>query len=170
MGLSEMHLFDDGDSNTDILVYHGSQVEVSNPELRVSRFTKDFGVGFYITKIKHQAERWSNRFSDGIVSVYKFKPNNNLKKLYFESMTDEWLDFIVNCRLGNTHDYDIVEGPMSDDTIYNYVGQFIRGEISRNAFWELVKFSYPTHQIALCSNKSLSTITFKYSYGVKYNG
>ncbi len=32
-------------------------------------------------------------------------------------MTDEWLDFIVSCRSGISHGYDIVEGPMANDTI-----------------------------------------------------
>lgn len=167
--MRQMDLFGDN-CMEEILVYHGSTVEVSKPDIRVSKFSKDFSVGFYITKIKQQAERWSNRFSDGIVSVYTYVPNNKLKILNFETMTEDWLDFIVKCRLGGTHDYDIVEGPMSDDIIYSYVGQFIRGEISRQAFWELVKFRYPTHQIVLCTEKALLTIKFKYSYEVKFNG
>lgn len=31
-------------------------------------------------------------------------------------MSDEWLDFITDCRSGKVHSYDIVEGPMADDT------------------------------------------------------
>lgn len=34
-------------------------------------------------------------------------------------MSEEWLDFIADCRHGKIHDYDIVEGPMADDTIWN---------------------------------------------------
>ena len=49
-------------------------------------------------------------------------------------MTEEWLDFIVACRQGKSHKYDIVEGPMADDTIYNYIQNFIDGKISRAAF------------------------------------
>jgi hypothetical protein len=63
-------------------------------------------------------------------------------------MTDEWLDFIVSCRSGKVHNYDIVEGPMADDTIFNYVQSFIDGKITRDAFWSLAKFKYPTHQIS----------------------
>lgn len=51
-------------------------------------------------------------------------------------MSDEWLDFVVNCRRGISHDYDIVEGPMDDDTIWNYVDDFVRGHMIRSAFWE----------------------------------
>lgn len=46
-----------------------------------------------------------------------------------------WLNFVVNCRQGIEHDYDVVEGPMADDMIWNYVDDFIRGEILKIAFW-----------------------------------
>ena len=55
---------------------------------------------------------------------------------------------------------------MADDTIWNYVDDFTRGEISRTAFWELVKFKYPTHQIVFCSEKALKQLHFKRSYSL----
>ena len=54
-----------------------------------------------------------------------YVPNEQLKYLKFKDMTEEWLDFIVACRLGKPHTYDIVEGPMANDTIFNYVQNFI---------------------------------------------
>ena len=83
-----------------------------------------------------------------------------MKILKFNEMTDEWLDFIVDCRLEKAHDYDIVEGPMADDTIYNYVQGFIDGKFSRNLFWELAKFKYPTHQISFHTIKALNCLTY----------
>lgn len=50
-------------------------------------------------------------------------------------MSDEWLDLIAQCRNGKTHNYDIVEGPMTDDTVWNYVNDFLTGRISRKQFW-----------------------------------
>ena len=54
--------------------------------------------------------------------------------LTFEKMTEEWLDFVVACRYGKSHNYDIVEGPMADDTVWNYVNDFLTGRISRKQF------------------------------------
>lgn len=79
-------------------------------------------------------------------------------------MNDEWLDFVVSSRQGIRHDYDIVEGPMADDTIWNYVDDFARGLISRTAFWELVKFKYPTHQIVFCTEGALKCLEYDRSY------
>ena len=82
-------------------------------------------------------------------------------------MTDEWLDFIVSSRSGKNHDFDIVIGPMADDQIYNYVSDFIEGNISREQFWSLAKFKYPTNQICFCTKKSLKCIKYICSFEVK---
>ena len=76
-------------------------------------------------------------------------------------MTEEWLDFIVACRLGISHTWDIVEGPMANDTVWNYVNDFLTGRISRKQFWALAEFKYPTHQIVFCTEKSLKSLHFE---------
>ena len=142
-------------------IYHGSTLIVEKPEIRIHKFNKDFYFGFYFTVMEQQAIRWATRFGEGIVNVYEYRPNDSLKILKFEKMTEEQLDFIIACRSGIPHDWDIVEGPMADDTIYNYIQEFQDGKISRKAFWALVKFRYPTHQICFNTPKALETIKFK---------
>ena len=142
-----------------IMVFHGSNVEVSKPKILQNGFYKDFGYGFYCTKLEKQAKRWAlTRKGNSIVNKYSYNENPNLKIKSFSEMTDEWLDFVVECRRGTLHDYDIVEGPMADDQIWNFVEGFIEGRITRTAFWELVKFNYPTHQIVFCTEDALSTL------------
>lgn len=142
-------------------IYHGSTVIVKKPEIRIEKFNKDFYFGFYCTIMEQQAVRWATRFGEGIVNVYEYSPDDSLKVLKFEKMTEEWLDFIIACRSGIPHDWDIVEGPMADDTIYNYIQEFQDGKINREAFWVLAKFRYPTHQICFNTQKALETIKFK---------
>lgn len=143
-------------------IYHGSNVEIPQPRILQNGFYKDFGYGFYCTNIEKQAKRWAiTRKGDSIVNKYTYTPDTSLNVLIFEKMTDAWLDFVVACRQGIDHDYDIVEGPMADDQIWNYVEGFISGKIPRETFWGLVKFSYPTHQIVFCTEKALKTLTFK---------
>ena len=142
-------------------IYHGSTVIVKQPEIRIEKYNKDFYFGFYCTIMEQQAIRWATRFGEGIVNVYEYEPDDSLKILKFEKMTEEWLDFIIACRSGIPNEWDIVEGPMADDTIYNYIQEFQDGKISREAFWVLAKFRYPTHQICFNTEKALGTITFK---------
>ena len=152
------------DSN---IIYHGSNVIVENPQIIVSGFYKDFGYGFYCTSIEKQARKWAlTKRGNSYVSLYKYQPTEGLNILSFPKMTDEWLDFVVDCRRGIKHDYDIVEGPMADDQIWDYVEDLIDGTITREAFWVLVKFKYPTHQIVFCTTEALSAITYERSYKV----
>ena len=75
-------------------------------------------------------------------------------------MTDDWLDFIAKCRNGETHTYDIVEGPMANDTNWNYVNDYLTGRINRKQFWVLAEFKYPTHQISFHTLSALNCLTF----------
>lgn len=50
---------------------------------------------------------------------------------------------------------------MADDQIWDYVEDYISGNISKVAFWELVRFKYPTHQIAFCTEEALKTLHFE---------
>jgi hypothetical protein len=148
-------------------IFHGSNVKVEKPEILIRGFYKDFGFGFYCTNIEKQAQKWAmTRQGKSIVSVFQYQPTSTLKILSFPQMTEEWLDFVIACRRGIKHDYDIVEGPMADDQIWDYVEDLIEGTITREAFWILVKFKYPTHQIVFCTTEALSAITYERSYEV----
>ncbi|MBB6623377.1 DUF3990 domain-containing protein [Clostridium gasigenes] len=50
---------------------------------------------------------------------------------------------------------------MADDTVWDYVQDYFLGDISRNAFWQLAKFKYPTHQIRFHTLKALSCPKFE---------
>ena len=154
----------------DIVLYHGSQEIVSEPEIRKTRYTKDFSWGFYCTMIKEQAEIWATRKNGkGYVSIFKYEQKKDMKIKVFEELSYEWLDFVAECRSGKTHDFDIVEGPMADDTIYNYVEDYIDGNITKEAFMELARFKKPTHQISFHSIKALSCLDFLEAKEVEKN-
>jgi hypothetical protein len=142
-------------------IYHCSDVIVESPEIRISKFNKDFYFGFYCTIFRQQAVRWATRYTlTGYVSEYDYTPDETLKVKKFNTTNDEWLDFIIDCRSGKKHNYDIVEGPMADDTIYNYLQDYLEGNITRAAFFELAKFKKPTHQISFHTANALATLKF----------
>lgn len=151
-------------------IFHGSGVVVEEPEIRKSKFTKDFGYGFYCTHIYSQSERWALKHDDAkkgeipTVNMYLYRPNPELNYKVFEEMTEEWLDFIVLCRRSEAetpHDFDIVEGPMADDQVWDHIEDFLSGKITRKAFWALVEFKHPTHQITFHTAKALECLTFE---------
>ena len=44
-----------------MIVYHGSYIEIKNPNLNNGRYNLDFGNGFYVTTMQEQAEKWAPR-------------------------------------------------------------------------------------------------------------
>ena len=151
----------------EIMVYHGSNVAVPNPKILINGHYKDFGYGFYCTNIEKQAKRWAlTQKGESIVNRYIYTANPDLNICAFPDMSEAWLQFVVNCRRGIEHGFDIVEGPMADDQIWDYVEDYMNGNISKAAFWELVKFKYPTHQIVFCTMKALENLHYKGSESI----
>ena len=76
----------------EIIIYHGSNMEVSRPRILQNGFYKDFGYGFYCTNFEKQAKRWAmSRKGKTVVNYYKYKPSKNQKILSFPEMSDKWL-------------------------------------------------------------------------------
>lgn len=142
-------------------VYHGGYKAVERPEIRIGRNTKDFGNGFYCTVIKEQAQRCAKRYNTKIVSIYDVRMNSSLDIKEFKDMSEEWLDFIIDCRSGKPHSHDIVIGAMANDQIYNFISDYIDGVITREQFWIMAKFKYPTHQINFCTEEALKCLKYR---------
>ena len=65
-------------------LYHGSGQIVEFPEVRKTRYTKDFSWGFYCTNNMNQAIRWANRgIGEPIINYYEYVPTENLKILRY---------------------------------------------------------------------------------------
>lgn len=152
--------------NNSEIIYHGSYMNIEFPEICKHRFTKDFSWGFYCSNIREQAEKWASKFNTPIVNVYDVRNLNTLNIKEFKDYSDEWLDFVVNCRNSHIHEYDVVIGPMADDTIYDYIEAYSQGQMNKKKFFELMKFKYPTHQISFHTIKALDCINFVESYEV----
>lgn len=97
------------------LVYHGSDTVIKRPQV----LRAGYGNGFYVTRIKSQAQKWAQRKSiiSPVVSVYELDPayTECVYKGFNNCEDDDWVDFIADCQNGIPHNYDTVEGPMADD-------------------------------------------------------
>lgn len=153
-----------------MILYHGSYLEISKPDLKHSRDNVDFGRGFYTTPIYEQAEKWCGKFrrrgKEGIVSRYLFDEENmqNLKVLQFDSYSEEWLDFILNCRNGkDSTDYDVVIGGVANDKVFNTVELFFDGLIDKKEAINRLRYEEPNLQMCLRSEKAIECLVFERS-------
>ena len=152
-------------------VYHGSYVEIIDIDLNVCEVGKDFGRGFYVTKLREQAEFWakkkgSKKGKNSFVTEFDFNENTcrimKLNVLRFDDYNDDWLEFVVLNRKNDTeqqaHDFDIVEGPVANDKIATEVDKYIEGLISKEQFLSDLTHN-PSHQICFCTMQSLQTLS-----------
>jgi hypothetical protein len=152
-------------------VYHGSYTEIDTVDFSFCTIGKDFGRGFYVTKLREQAEVWASKKGEkkgksGVVTEFEYSENFGnivkLKMLRFDDYTDEWLDFVVLNRKNETdrqaHDYDIVEGPVADDKIATEVDNYLEGLISKEQFMRDLTHP-PSHQICFCTMQSLQALS-----------
>ena len=148
-------------------VYHGGYQAVEKTEIRKGRNTKDFGTGFYCTIIKEQAQRWARRYDTKVVSVYDVYLKPDLKIKEFKDMTEEWLDFIMNCRREkDDSDYDIVMGGVANDKVFNTVELYFDQLIDKNEAISRLKYEKPNMQICFRTEESLEHLHYERSFEV----
>lgn len=137
-----------------MIVYHGSTMAVPKPDIVHSRKRVDFGKGFYVTPIYSQARSWSEKNirlnQPGVISKYTFLESalKEMKTLYFDSYSEEWLDFIMNCRQERDKtDYDIVIGGVANDRVFNTVELYFNKLIDKKETINRLKYNKPNLQI-----------------------
>lgn len=110
-------------------LYHGSNVKIDKVDFTKCHPFKDFGCGFYLTdNIKHASNMAFRRClrtgGEECVSEFEFDYDNalqNLKIRFFDKPCKEWAEFVMMNRTEDivhpAHDYDIVIGPIADDSV-----------------------------------------------------
>ncbi|WP_368044136.1 DUF3990 domain-containing protein [uncultured Clostridium sp.] len=142
------------------IIYHINYTIVKYPNIIVGKNTKDFDHGFYCTRVKQQAEKLANKYKTPVINSYELADISDLKVKIFKEYNEEWLDFIVHCRNGGEHDYDVVEGFMCDDTILDNLEEYISGYIDKSTFLDMMKFNWNNNQISFHTVKALKRIKF----------
>lgn len=136
-----------------MILYHGSKIEVKNPDIFHSRNRVDFGKGFYVTPIYEQAVSLCQRYLkfglEAYVSTYAFDESAlkecNIKK--FDSYSIEWLDFVLNCRKDKDNtNYDIVIGGVPNDKVFDTVELYFSEMISKEEALKRLKYAKPNMQ------------------------
>lgn len=121
-------------------LYHGSNTKIEQIDLAKCKPYKDFGQGFYLTEIKEQAEQMARRTAtiyggDPIMTEFEFDESalDDLSVKRFENPSEEWALFVMANRSRENphpiHSFDIVVGPVADDTIATLFRNFDDGII-----------------------------------------
>lgn len=145
-------------------LYHGSNILIDQIDLRKSKPNKDFGRGFYLSDNEEQALEMAKFKTltlggEPLISVFEFDENiitnNTLKVKVFQDYSEEWADFVFANREGldNVEEYDIVYGPIANDTVGLQIRKLKSGNIDKVEFLNRLKY--------------MKGITFQYYFGTE---
>ena len=142
-------------------LYHGSNLAIDEIDLSKSKPFKDFGKGFYLSDIESQAQEMAQfkvSLFDGdpMVTAFEFDKEamlrTNLKVLFFENYSEEWLDFVISNRERKaTEHYDFVYGPIANDKVGLQLRKYKDGSINKQELMDRLKY--------------MKGITFQYFFG-----
>ena len=173
----------------EILLYHGSYVEIPDIDLAECRRGKDFGQGFYVTSSLDQAESFvklainreikskslSADTSFGYVNIYKFSPGQHLNMRFFEYADEAWLHFVAANRrhelfpelIAEMQQYDIIAGKIANDrtaqTLQIYVAGGYGQPGTEQADQMAIKMLLPNrlqNQFCFKTARAISTLKF----------
>ena len=112
-----------------MILYHGTNQDFSEIDIRKSKPNKDFGQGFYLSREYSQAMDMAKtkveQLETGTPTVLTYEADESqmegLRVLRFDDYSEDWAKFILLNRNNSTpmpaHDYDIVIGPIANDRV-----------------------------------------------------
>lgn len=151
-------------------LYHGSNVVIDEIDLSRSRSGKDFGRGFYLNPDESQAMqmavRTTRRMITGnpIVTTFLFdesllKDGSPLSVKVFPEYSIDWAKFILLNRRNLSdipvHTFDVVVGPIADDTVGLQMRRFLQGYVSIERMVEELRFHNPAVQYFFGTEKAI---------------
>lgn len=154
-----------------MILYHGSNVIVSEPKLIEQNRFLDYGFGFYTTTNKIQAigfaDKVTKRRKNGekAVSIYEIDEDHAFAEcsvLRFDSANEAWLDFVSENRSGNYtgESYDFIFGPVANDDVYTTFTLYSAGVLTKEQTLEALKIKKLYNQLVLSSERALSYLKF----------
>jgi hypothetical protein len=158
-----------------MILYHGSNVAVTKPNLDLSRKPLDFGSGFYTTTNKEQAIGFSKKVSvrkepkGQVVSIYELDletAGSSIRILEFSEPDKTWLDFVHQNRHGiyNGVVYDLVIGPVANDDVFATLIVYENGILNEEQTLTALKVKQLYTQFVFKTERALAFLLYKESF------
>jgi len=168
----------------EIIIYHGSEKEITVPSKDKGKKYNDFGQGFYCTISKELASQWACKFQeDGIVNEYIID-TENLNVLYLNEQYHilNWLAILVDNReitgsvaISNAKylfdhygldykKYDLIIGYRADDAYFRFVREFLNNTIGLITLDEAMYLGKLGLQVFIQSERAFQATRFINSF------
>lgn len=144
-----------------MILYHTSDRIIQEPDLSIGRRNADFGQGFYLSPDELFAGTWARERTDSAIYINRYEldlTDLNILKL---ERNEKWFEYIFNNRRGKGNagdDYDVIIGPIANDTLFETYGIITSGFLTDEQALELLSIGPEFRQVAIRSEKALSQL------------
>lgn len=155
-----------------MILYHGSNTAIETIDLSKSKPNKDFGKAFYLSEEMQQAEEMAlftvDRFGGKpIITSFEFDEtllhDEHLHVKTFDTYSREWAKFVLANRDAdsetNIHEFDIIHGPIANDSVGRQIFNLKEGYIDFEEFMKRLHYMKGiTFQYAFCTELAISKL------------
>ncbi len=166
-------LFIERNDNGHKVLFHGSKKQLELPiDLRRSKKSNDFGVGFYLGELFDQAATYISN-SEGN-KVYAFELDLNDLKICQFNVDREWMlavayyrgwfdnlpkNAIVEDIVNKVTSHDVIIAPIADNRMFDIIYSFFRGEITDMQCKHALSATNLGMQYVLRTDKAINKLT-----------
>ena len=152
-------------------LYHTGFLVIRDPDIHYGRKNADFGQGFYLSPEKEFACRWARERKGQETVLNEYELDTEGLKIKRFVRDEEWFSYIFNNRRAKEDsysEYDVIVGPIANDTLYDTWGILTSGLIPDQKALELlqlgpeytqwvIKSEKAKEKLQWCSSKAMSS-------------
>jgi len=144
-------------------LYHVGFSEIKTPDLKIGRKNADFAQGFYLSNDLEFSYKWAKTRIDSNTYLNTYELDITSLNIKEFKRDNEWFNYIFKNRNNyedELKDYDVIIGPIANDTIYNTWGILTSGYVSNDKALEVLTSGPIYYQVVIKTEKALNNLKF----------
>ena len=147
--------------SAELRLWHVGFAELPQPDIHHGRRNADFGQGFYLSDDLSFSQRWAKerRGMQTYINEYILSLKGlRVKRLHRDA---EWYNYISQNRAGVADvlaEYDVITGPIANDTLYDTWGILTSGLVSREKALYVLSNGPAYRQVVIKTEKAASQL------------
>ncbi len=146
-----------------ILLFHTGLDRIPAPDIYHGRKNADFAQGFYLSDSEEFSKRWARQRKGCSTWLNRYELDTDGLDVKTFSRDEEWFGYIYSNRSGQQDKlagYDVIIGPIANDTIYDTWGVTTSGFLKRGQALQLLLIGPQYMQTVIKTEKAAAALRF----------
>ncbi|MCR5652357.1 MAG: DUF3990 domain-containing protein [Ruminococcus sp.] len=144
------------------LFHTGFQI-IEKPDIKAGRKNADFGQGFYLSDDIEFSMRWARERKGQTTYLNRYELDTEGLNVKYFTRSAEWFEYIYANRANYPDllaEYDVIAGPIANDTLYDTWGIIVSGLIAKEDALQLLMLGGTYEQIVIKTEKAAAALRF----------